>query len=276
MKNWPLFLCIGLFVLSCKKSGSSNNVVTSSSDYLSSVTNSSPRTKLVDSFTYDNSHRLAGLAQYAYDTSSGSPVFNSWKVSFTLPADGSAPAAYTYSDNQGNNDPHQLYYDGQGRISKDTSVSGSGFVIYFSYPGSDIAIKVLFDGTPLNNQIDTLFLNNGNVGSEHIYFPNNAGTADSLEGNLQFGYGTDPNPAYHSGQLANVSPLLHILQFDGYGSFMDPISQRALNSAAGAGDGLPVSTTVNYNQTNDSKGRLSQMTANVGGFGNSTILFAYY
>ncbi len=128
-------------------------------------------------------------------------------------------------------------------------LSGSGFVVYFSYPNGNIATTVLFDGTPQNNQIDTLFISNGNISAAHIYFPNDAGTADSLEAAVKFGYSSNNNPAYHAAISASIGPLLYILQFDGYGGALDPISQKALNSVSGLGDGLPANTAITYNQT---------------------------
>lgn len=276
MQKSILFLCLGFFMISCHKDGSNNGNSGSSTDYLSSVTSSSPKTKYVDSFLYDGSHRLTGFAQYVYDTSSGYSESYSSQISFTLPASGSAPSAYTYSDDQVTGDQHKLSYDAQGRIIKDTSISGSGFVTYFSYSGSNIAIKVLFDGSPLNNQIDSLFLSNGNIGSQHVYFPNDAGTADSLVGNLQFGYNQIANPAYHADISSAVGPLLHVLQFDGYSNFVDPISQKALNSVVGMAEGLPGNSSFSYNLSTDSKGRLSVVTSNAPGAAGSMIVYRYY
>lgn len=267
-------LLCALVVLSCKKSGSSNN--SSNSDvWLSSVSAIAPQTRAVDSFSYDSAHRVLKFAQYKWDTSGGSPAAGSEIATFALPAGASAPpSSYTLTYN-GNTDPHVLTYDGQGRISKDTSLSGSGFVVYFSYPNGNIATTVLFDGSPLNNQIDTLFMSNGNISAAHIYLPNDAGTADSLEAAVKFGYSSNNNPAYHSAISASIGPLLYILQFDGYGGALDPISQKALNSVSGLGDGLPGNSAITYNQTTDSKGRLSQMTTSFGPAAGY-ILYSYY
>jgi hypothetical protein len=276
MQKSILFLCIGLFALSCHKDGSNNGSGASSNDYLSSVTSSSPKTRYVDSFSYDDSHRLTAFAQYVYDTSSGYSVSYSSRISFTLPGSGATPSAYTYSDDQVTADPHKLFYDAQGRIIKDTSLSGSKFVTYYSYPGSNIAITVLFDGTPMNNQIDTLFLGNGNINAQHTYYPNDAMTADSLAGSLKFGYNQIANPAYHADISSAIGPLLHILQSDGYSDFVDPISQKALNSVAGMAEGLPANSAFSYNLNTDSKGRLSLVTSNAPGAAGSMILYRYY
>lgn len=205
----------------------------------------------------------------------GSPAAGSEIATFALPAGASAPpSSYTLSYN-GITDPHVLSYDGQGRISKDTSLSGSGFVVYFSYPNGNIATTVLFDGSPLNNQIDTLFMSDGNISAAHIYLPNDAGTADSLEAAVKYGHSSANNPAYHSAISASIGPLLYILEFDGYGGFLDPISQKAFNSVSGIADGLPGNTSITYSQTNDSKGRLSRMISSFG-LAAGYIQFSYY
>jgi hypothetical protein len=275
MKSLSLILCafLFLFFISCHKTGSSNS--NSSAYYLSSVTNVSPQQKVVDSFTYDSSHRLARFAQYAYDSTSGTPQASYWTADFALPANGSAaPASYTFTINS-TQDIHTLSYDGQGRITKDTSLSGSGFVTYYSYPNNNIATTVLFDGTPLNNQIDTLFISNGNVSSSHTYLPNNAGTADSLEGALSFGLSSLGNPAYHAAISKSIGPLLYILQFDNYGGGLDPISANVFNSISGVESGLPSNVPIKYIPVTDSKGRLIQLSTSYG-VAAGVILYNYY
>ena len=119
--------------------------------------------------------------QFEYDTSTGTPNYAyTWSAIFSLPAGSSAPPSSYTNNLTGTTELHQLTYDAQGRIVKDSSLGSSGWVIYFSYPANEIAITALYDGTIANSIVDTLFLSNGNIGSAHTYGPNNAGTADSL------------------------------------------------------------------------------------------------
>jgi hypothetical protein len=272
-----LILSIVLAVLSivaCKKSGSSGNSGSNNS-WLSSVSSWSPQTMIVDSFTYDSSHRLASFIQTAYDTSSGSPITNSWSAVFALPGGSSTPPQ-TYTNNlSGVTETHQLSYDGQGRIIKDTSLGSSGWVIYFSYPNGNIAITALYNGTIANSIVDTLFMSGGNIGSVHVYGPNNAGTADSLEGEVKYGFGSIGNPAYHATLTGSIGPLMYILAISGYGGNLDAISQNAINSMSGVGSGLPPGVTIDFTLTTDSQGRLSSQSASFGGFGGS-ISYRYY
>jgi hypothetical protein len=276
MKKWLLilFLPFVLWVTSCKKSGSSNNTHNNNA-WLSSVVSLQPQTRVIDSFYYDSSHRITGFSQFEFDSSQGYPSFGEWVAQFVYPA-GTSFQPYSYAYFIGSfADIHALTYDAQGRISRDTSISGTGYVAHYSYPNGNIATTVLFDGTPANNQIDTLFLSNGNVATLRIYYPNAAGTADSLAGAVNFGFTSLANPAYHADLTNSIGPLLYILQLDGYGSSVDPISQHAFNSVGGTGSGLPPGVTLKYNQTTDSQGRLTELSSPLGPVAGS-ISFTYY
>ena len=153
-----------------------------------------------------------------------------------------------------------LSYDGQGRISKDTSMSGTGFVAYYTYPSNAIATTVYFEFDHSDHQIDTLYLSNGNISKEKIYYPNDARTADSLEGNTQYNYSGLTNPAWHSAVANTIGPLLFILNYDDNGSVMDPISKNAFSKVSITDPGNPISYGISFNQQTDNKGRLTVLT----------------
>jgi hypothetical protein len=279
MKKYPLSLAIlALFLtFSCKKTNSGGGGSSSdpNSTYLSSVISYSPQQKVVDSFSYDSLHRLIRFSQYDYDSTSGSPLYNSSSANFTYQDNATSPTRYVYSDTLLGNydDIHILSYDAQERIAKDTSYSGSGFVTYYSYPNNNPAATVLFEGTIDDNQIDTLFLTNGNTTSEHVYTSDIPGQPDVLDGIVQYGFSSTATPAYHAPITSSIGPLLSILEIDGFGGFVDFISKNAINKISGDGNGLPPGTVLNYTLTNDSKGRLSKMTF-AGAAGG--IIFNYY
>jgi hypothetical protein len=277
MRKLPLFLTAFLlfFIYSCKKSNSSNNNNANSNSWLSSVTSWSSPTSIVDSFAYDSAHRVASYMQFEYDTSTGTPNSANWSAIFSLPAGSSAPPASYTNNLTGVTELHQLTYDAQSRIVKDSSLGSSGWVIYFSYPANEIAITALWDGTIGNSMVDTLFLTNGNIGSVHAYGPNNAGTADSLEQSIKYGFSGISNPAYHSAITSSVGPLLYILAISGYGGNYDAISQKAYNSISGVGDGLPSGVTIDFTLSQDAQGRLSQQSVNFGG-SEAIISYRYY
>lgn len=263
-----LVLCV-VTALSCKKSNSSKN--SPSGYYVSSAVSVTSGSKLVDSFVYDSS-RLAGFFQTKYDSTGGSPLLTSASVIFTLPAGAAPPTGYTTDINGFT--LHTLTYDNQGRIIKDTCTT-NGYVAYFSYPGNNIAVTVLFDGTPMNNQIDTLYMSGGNITKAVTWMPNDAGTADSLQGSLNFSYSSVTNPFYHSAVTGSIGPLLYVLSVDGLGGGIDPVSAKAQSSVSGRIDGLPSNLTLDFNQTLDSKGRLSVLSGSLFGIGEA-IYYNYY
>lgn len=278
MKKFMLFsliLCV-ITVWSCHKNSSSNNSP-NSGYYLSSATSVTAGIRVVDSFDYDSAHRLLQLLQTKFDTSSGTAVSTVAAAQFMLPATG-LPTGYIYSIKSGtlnSTEQHTLTFDNQNRVIKDTCAT-SGYVAYYSYPSGNIAATVYFDGSPSNKQIDTLFLSNGNVATANTWMPNNAGTADSLQGSLKFGYSGLANPAYHSSITGSLGPLLYQLTVNGLGGGLDPVSQKASSSLTPTIAGLPFAITINFNQTTDSKGRLSTFSGSVPGYGGETVYFNYY
>jgi hypothetical protein len=278
MKKYPLpLLILALFlVFSCHKTNSGNNT-TPISTYLSSVVSYSPQSRTVDSFAYDSLHRLSQFSQYIYDTTSGAALYDAQTAHFVYQGTATIPTTYTASDTTHGNfgDLHLLSFDGQNRIAKDTSLSGSGFVTYYSYPNNNSAATVLFEGTLQNNQIDTLFLSNGNVSEERIYTSNIPGQPDDLDGDVHFSYASTANPTYHPAITNSIGPLLTILEIDGIGGTVDFQSKNVIDKLTGPAQGLPAGVSINYTLTNDSKGRLSKMSASFGGT-IGTIVFNYY
>jgi hypothetical protein len=273
---FSLILCV-IAVWSCHKSSPSNNSL-NSGYYLSSVVSVSAQARIIDSFGYDSAHRITQIIQTRYDTTTGTPELAVATTQFTLASGSNPPTGYVYSIN-GNAVTHTLSYDNQGRVLKDTCPT-TGFVTYFSYPNGNIAATILFTGVAneaSNNEIDTLYLSNGNATTINTWAPNNANTADSLQGSLKFGYGGTANPMYHSTITGSIGPVLYVLfSANGLGGGADPISQKASSSLSGTIDGFPSGYTINFNQTTDSKDRLSTLSVSVPGFGAETIYFNYY
>lgn len=274
-----LILCFGLMLMtgSCKKSSSGTNKPTNNS-YVSSIRNYSPQSLIIDSFTYDNANRLTVYSQFDFDTTTGYAQYGALSFTFSYSGNSLTPYGYTLSQPGGAADEvHQLTYDGQNRISKDTAiVSAQGYVTYYSYPGNAIVSNVLFVGSFLDNQLDTNWVSNGNITTEHYYFPNNAGTEDSLEGALQLGYSSLLNPCYHAEIASTIGPLLDNLAFDGYGGgYTSSVSANAINKLSGLG--IPAGVSLSFVWTTDSKGRGARLTISAPGLGGSSnIVFAYY
>lgn len=274
MKKYTLFfliLCV-VTIWSCHKGNSSKN--TDSGYYVSSATSVTAGTSIVDSFTYDSAHRITQFIQTKYDTTTGTPEMTVATTQFALAAGTTPPTGYVYTIN-GNSVTHTLSYDNQGRIAKDTCPT-TGFVTFYSYPNGNIAATIQYSSVYLDNQIDTLFMSSGNAATINTWMPNDAQTADSLQGSLKFGYGGTANPMYHASITSSIGPLLYILAVNGLGGGLDPVSQKAPTSFSGTIDGFPSGFTLNFSQQTDSKGRLSMLYAGVPGFGSETIYFNYY
>jgi hypothetical protein len=273
-----LFLCAiaMLFVFSCKKSNSGGNSAASTS-YLSSVVSSAPQQKIVDSFYYDSTHLLDTFSQAIYDTTSGSPLYNSYTIQFIYQSPNTYPSYYyLYDVTYGNyGDYHLLSYDGQGRIAKDTSLSGSGYVTYYSYPGNNVVIDDLFEGTSQDNQIDTFYITNGNMTAESIYTSNIPGQPDQQQGYVQYTYNSTANPGYHAQISDAIGPLLNNITQTNNGGFLDFLSENVLKLATGTESSLPTNFSLSYVQTLDSKGRLLELTGPTGAAAGS-IVFSYY
>jgi hypothetical protein len=237
---------------------------------LASIKSYSPGYKSVDSFGYDAGNRLTSFVQSIFDsTQGGAPVSGYTAMIFSYTNSNSiVPAFYTANYSDGTSEVHQLYYDNQNRIIKDTtSAVGSGYVVtYYSYPNNNIASTVLFDGTYDDTQVDTMYLSNGNITNTSIYYPQ---TPDSAYATLSFSSYT--NPGYHSAIATTIGPLLNIFSIDAFGG-IDFVSQKTAISTSVIDDGSPA-MGVTYTITPDSKGRVGQLT--IPGVSGESI-YSYY
>lgn len=264
----PLFLCtvIVLFTFSCKKSNPgkpSANKSTDTVSYVSSVIAISEQSRNIDSFRYDTAHRLDSFMMFTYDTTAGNPQFNNITLRFIYNGSNNYPSYYyQYDSAYGNTggDYHVLSYDAQNRITKDTSLSGSGYVAWYSYPNNNLAATVLWEGTLQDNWMDTLYMANGNIGSEVIYDAPIPGQPDVLEATAHIAYDSVANPCYHAATANTIGHLLFIASYSVNTSFVDFNSKYAYDDFLDIQPGLTVA--ISYTLTRDSKGRLSRVTEN--------------
>lgn len=283
MKKIFVFLCIGSFLFSCKKSTTVNNNVPVS--YLSSVRtyNSSASHLTIDSFEYDGNHDIAKYLQYLYDTNtvSNTTILDSDIITFSFASNSLLPTSYTSFDGSFTA-VDLLYYDAQNRIIKDTCISNSSpYVInlgagYFSYPNNEIVVA--FDSLYMPsvnwNMIDTLFLNNNNVIGQHVY-DNYSGEAsvysfNSLASSYKNGFSNVTNPGYYPNVAKTIGPLLFVLSSYSIPSvigFVDFISGK-LTSSTSVGSNTVYTNIINT----DSQGRVTQLSIG----SDNKVLFSYY
>jgi len=238
--------------------------------YLASVRIIAPNSLRIDSFSYDDQKRMARFAQYATEGSNSADVI----MDFSFSGNNPLPTGFTATYDGGTPAPHQLTFDGQGRIIKDTSTNGSHFVTYYTYSGNYAICKILFDGTTTDAQIDTLIVTDGNLTGIKVW-GENGGTWEQ-QGNITYGHATAANPGYKA-EIANaVGPLLYVLSVYNYGGYGDYISKAVMNKVTGQADGLPAGG-FSYTVSTDSKGRVSTFTpAGVGAPAGVKTTFTYY
>lgn len=265
-------LCLAAVLIfsSCHHGGGSDGGNPVNNSYLASVRTIAPGTLLIDSFTYDDQHRVGRFAQYETDGSNNGKII----MDFSFSGSNTPPTGYTRIENGGSPDEHTLTYDGQGRIMKDTGVSGTHFVTYYTYSGSYIISKILFDGTENDAQIDTLTITNGNVTSERVWGEDQGAWED--QGEIVLGRATAANPGYKEQVAKTVGPLLYVLSVYNYGGYGDYISKAVMNKITGNAEGIPPSG-LNYSATLDASGRVSALTASgLGVPAGVKTVFTYY
>ena len=270
-----LFLCAAILIASCKKNSTGPTATDVSKYYVSSVRNYAPGYLGIDSFSYNSSNLLTRYVQYENDSTNGTPIVDSVFYIFSYSGSSPVPSSYTYlQPSVGTNEVHQLSYDAQNRVTGDVCATRIGFFVNLSYPAGNDAATVQFSSSVGDNQIDTLTITNGNATKQVVYYPNSAGTADSLEGTLKIGYSANGNPAYHAAISNSLGPLLFILSLDGFSNFVDFNSKDMANSITDIEPGVP-NRTINYSFTSDSKGRVSK--ANYSGYPDTyRLVYSYY
>ena len=236
--------------------------------YLKSVYTISPDGQLIDSFMYNDQKNIASYGQYV--TNNGNHYFVRYDFNFS--GSNTLPDSYQYSDNGNNQETHQLTFDGQGRITKDTCAT-TNFVTYYTYSGNYIICTILFEGTMDDAKIDSLIVTGGNFIGEKLWGTDNGSWVQ--EGDVAYGHATAANPGYKAEIAGSVGPLLYVLSVYNYGGWSDYISKSTFNKVAGVADGLPPGG-FSYSIKVDGTGRVSQLTPVGVPAGTAEIDYNYY
>jgi hypothetical protein len=176
---------------------------------------------------------------------------------FSFSGNSSLPDSYTYALNGSATEIHQLTFDGQGRITKDTCGS-TNFVTYYLYSGNYIICHILFEGTTDDSHFDTLAVQNGNVTNEKVWTTDF--TPWQQEADLTLSHATAANPGYKAEVAGSVGPLLYVLSAYNFGGYSDFISKAIINKITGTGDGVPAGG-IGYTVNTDAQGRVSSVAA---------------
>src|SRR5450432_3416602 len=192
MKKLVLTLGIVTLLFSCKKSSS---VLSGQSGLVSSNTSYFPSAqgKTVTNLQYNTGQQITHFSWYDYDTSGGVANQDSVGYDFTINATTNLPSSYImtgWESSLSNSyaETHDLFYDGQGRLIKDTTITGQSnpgdsAANYFGYSTNRIIVReysmYAYDTVNLTTgwgctTVDTINLVNGNIVDQEEYDQNNA------------------------------------------------------------------------------------------------------
>jgi hypothetical protein len=237
MKQTILILGTILGLFSCSKQSSSTNQSsptnttvgeqTSSSSQVASLALYSPSSKNLTkyAFVYDANGNLVRLSYNSYDTTGGIAALDSGSYYFTIDPSTQLASSYTLVWNNANtgtaSETHQLFFDDQKRLIKDTLVTGQAqtghnTTFYFSYPAGG----VVSNGYAMNaydslnktygwglSGIDSISLVNGNIGSQYEYAQNGVSWVMGYSYVVK-NYSSDPNPLHGLDQSSGLGTLL--------------------------------------------------------------------
>ena len=179
MIKYFLILSLAIVVWGCKKNNTSENTNTSSSKRLQSVSirNLTTRTRLTDSFLFDNNNRMAECRTMTYDTFTNSGGFitgisyhqNNFIFNYagtdTLPSSYLMTFSYSSDSYQ-----HLLTYNNTRQLVKDSDLNHVNNV-YLSYPPNTIVTKGPIIAGYTQTRTDSIILQIGNIASRHYIFP---------------------------------------------------------------------------------------------------------
>lgn len=152
--KYPIVLAVGLFaIFPCTRTnnppaspGTPPTPPVATDSLLKSYTIYSPgaRIRQVEVFTFDKNNQLATLHSYTYvSTLSWSPVIDSTLIVFAVTGTATPPPSYdilyflSFSPPGGLVEHHQLYYDNQNRVIRDSIASGNNRTnntsVHFAY-----------------------------------------------------------------------------------------------------------------------------------------------
>jgi hypothetical protein len=230
-------------------------------------------------FGYDTQTRLATIHAYSYDSSSATPVIDSFFVSFSLTAAIHSPDAYDevyhYQGDppSGESEHHELFYDTQDRVTIDSitvATTNSFAVQHYLYDNNgNTTIEWLFGdpqtpGSYTINQVDTMFIQNETILTD-INYTLPGGTFNHL---LTRSYSTHINPLYNA-TLANSLGCLMV-----FNNFFDFRSQYLPTQFIDQENGSPPAT-INFLWSTDATGSVVRGVGTDAGDGSTQQIYSF-
>jgi hypothetical protein len=224
MKRLILALCILSLLFSCKKSSSvlsvQTGLVSSNTSYFTAS-----QGRVVTTLQYNAAQQIAHFSWYEYDTSGGVANQDSVGYDFAINTTTNLPSSYTmtgWESSLSNSyvETHDLFYDGQGRLVKDTAITGQNnpgdsAANYFSYTANRIIVReysmYAYDTVNLTTgwgctTVDTINLVNGNIVDQEEYDQNGADWILNYSYTIN-GFSNYANPLYNQNFSNSIAAL---------------------------------------------------------------------
>jgi len=266
-------LAVTFMFSSCTHSGSTDGGSPVNNSYLASARNISSEGILVDSFSYDDKKRVATFGQYGYPADGSDS--GKMTAAFNFSGNNTLPDSYVYTLNDDPSVLHALTFDGQGRITKDTSTGADHFVAYYTYSGNYIISRIFADGDLSSEAYaDTMIVTDGNMTGEKLWTwdPNETQWTDQEQ--VTYGRAAAANPGYKAEIAAAVGPLLHALSLYNFSGYGDYVSKNIVNKLTGMLEGLPPGG-ASYTTHVDATGRVTELLPSIPG-ADGKVVFTYY
>lgn len=215
IKKLLLTAAIAVILFACKKSAST---LSSQSGLVSNNTSYFPSAqgKVVTNLGYDAGQQITHFSWYDYDTSGATSNQDSVAYDFTIDPATHLPLSYIMTGWESSlsnsyTETHNLFYDAQGRLVKDTTITGQDLpgdsaANYFSYSANRVIVREYsmdaydtVDGSTGWGciTIDTINLVNGNIVDQEEY-EQNGPDWDLDYSYIVNGYSNFANPLYNT------------------------------------------------------------------------------
>ncbi len=250
-----LLLC-SVFFISCKKDSVISPAVIDS--HITAIYAQDDHYLRIDSLTYDVNGRVVKIFETTTDTAFGviDPLRDSASYTFTFSGNSSVPTSYaaSYTGFTGTGaEQHNLYYDSQNRIIKDSLLNPliNGFAALNYYYGYNLIVYDIINKTDsglVSIQKDSLLLNaSGNVTADNSHYLD-YNNQPSAEHDL-ITFSNYANPLYEKNLAGSLGPFLTtLLSHDFISSSL--FSSLTYNYQSGSTD------ILTYTWTTDTRGRV--------------------
>lgn len=259
MNKILLFAVFGFIFISCKKDYVTEKPVTTS--HLTSLTiyNTLDHIVEIDSFLYDANGQIAKYRNWSWDSTQTPMITDSAYYNFSFSGTNVFPTSYTLAFIQKGStlssmETHNLYYDNQNKVIKDSFMDGGvnyRGVLYFHYNTSNITYD-FFTSTINSNAVekirtDSLFITSGNVTNLHSYYYSPAIIYNYLQ---EVRFSTYPNPLYNKDLASGIGAFFRAA-IDA-----DFISPYMTNYVSNTYPPQADVFTSNFNWVTDTQGRI--------------------